>query len=133
MLGILPSVVMGLILGTFVLWLSAKWLRFRNPSFWASFCCMAIAIGVAVAGVLEIPRLSFMAFIGTGLAIVAVVGVITVALLFREPVWKSIFAIGLVLVSQALLLWVSIMVSFALAVYGCPSWNQIRVPCGLMR
>jgi len=90
---------------------------------------MAIAIGVAVAGVLEIPRLSFMAFIGTGLAIVAVVGVITVALLFREPVWKSIFAIGLVLVSQALLLWVSIMVSFALAVYGCPhgikSWFPV--------
>jgi len=96
--------LVGLIVGTVVLWLSANLLRFRNPSFWTSLSCMALAIGVwvVVVRVHVLPRMSFWATVGAGFGIVAVVGMISIAWLFREPPWKTSVAIGLVLVSEAL-------------------------------
>jgi hypothetical protein len=55
---VLPGLV-ALIVGAFVLWLSTKWLRFRNPSFGVSFCSMAIAIGASVVVILVMPRIAF--------------------------------------------------------------------------
>ena len=120
---VISSGVIGLILGTFILWLCAKGLRFRNPSFWTSFQFMAIAIGAAVAAILAISNVLSMAIVEAGIAIIVVVGVIAVVLLFREPVWKSISAIALVLVSEILLFWVSIGVLVALFAHALSKSN----------
>ena len=88
----------------FVLWFSTKVLRFRYPSFWTSLRSMNIAVGVSIIGVLVMPILTFWATIGAALGLLAVAGVISVALLFREPFWKTVVAIGLVVVGEALFL-----------------------------
>ena len=114
----LLSVSIILLLEASLLWLSAKFLRFRKPSFWTSLGCVVIAFAVAwVAEKIVFLAISFpdstrhtqipwqavlvikLAAGGFG----AVAGVISVALLFREPVWKAITAIGLVLAVEALL------------------------------
>ncbi len=94
----------GLIVSAPVLWLSAKWLRFRNPSFWTSLRCMALAIGVSLVGVVAMPRLPFWATIGVGFGSLAIAGVISIAWLFGEAAWKTVAAIGLVFLSEALCL-----------------------------
>lgn len=98
----IPIGLIGLIVGAFVLWLSAQPLEFRNRSFWTSLHCMAVANSVSVVGVLVMPRIPFLATIGAGLGFLAVAGMISAAWLFREPVWKTVAAIGLVLLSEVL-------------------------------
>jgi len=110
--------LIGLIVGAFVLWLSAKWLRFRNPSFWTSLCCMTIAIGSSGVGLLAMPRIPFFATIAAGLGFVAIAGVISITWLFREPLGKSLAAIELVLLSEALWLGVCYVIFGILLAYG---------------
>jgi len=108
----------GLIVGAFVLWFSTKVLRFRDPSFWTSLRSMTIAVGVSIIGVLVMPILSFWVIIGAALGLLAAVGVISIALLFREPLWKTLAAIGLVVVGEALFLATSLAIVSDLLIRG---------------
>jgi len=103
--GVVQIGLVAFVAGAFSLSLSARWLRFRKPSLLTSFCSMAIVIGAAVVGVLVMPKIfSFWAAVGVGMGFVAVAGTISVAYFFREPVWKTVAAMGVVLVGEVLCL-----------------------------
>ena len=120
--GVVLIGLVALVAGAFSLSLSARWLRFRRPSLSTSFGSMAVAIGVAVVGVLVMPKIfSFWAAVGVGMGFVAVAGMISVAYFFREPVWKTAAATGFVLVGEILCLGVGYVVIgllFALGAIG---------------
>lgn len=88
--------LVALIVGGFTLSRAAKLLRFHNPPLSTSFSSMAIAVRVPVVGVLAMPRI-LSSWVGAGAVVAfgAVVGVISVAFLFRESMWKAVPQPGL--------------------------------------